>query len=278
MKLGKKPVKNDSRNLQFKKYVKRVSLPPLHSRKRWGQKIRAWGMMKNDTIGDCTIATVGHMVMQWTSDALNSTKVISDNDIVRAYTAVTALENHGHGYDPLTGENDNGCAILDVLNYWHKNGVGRDRCGAFVQLEAGNVQHVQESIFLFGNAYLGLNLPLTAQEQIDKNLGWSVPKTGPKGDGAPGSWGGHAVPVVGYDKDGLTCVTWGRLQHLSYNFLKVYSDEGYAVLSQDWFKNGVAPSGFDLATLQKDLNLLGSKPEVQHHDLWHQFLDWFHSL
>ena len=30
--------------------------------------------------------------------------------------------------------------------------------------------------------------------------------------GQPGSWGGHAVPVVAYDVRGITWVTWGALQ------------------------------------------------------------------
>ncbi len=274
-KLGKKAPKFDPRTLQFKKYVRRAALPPLYPNQRWGQSIRDWGMMKNDSVGDCTCATVGHMVMQWTSDALGTPKVISDNDILKAYTAVTAEENNGQGYNPVTGANDNGCAILDVLKYWQATGVGGDKCGAFVQMEAGNVQHIQEAIHLFGSCYIGVNLPLDAQDQVNAGQGWFVKST--TGNGEPGSWGGHAIPLVGYDKDGFTCVTWGALQHMTYNWFKIYCDEAYAVLSQDWFNgNRPAPSGFDLETLQTDLNLIGSQPASVHRDVWDQFLHWLH--
>ena len=38
------------------------------------------------------------------------------------------------------------------------------------------------------------------------------------GDDAPGSWGGHAVDVVGYDDAGLTVVSWGALLRASWDF------------------------------------------------------------
>lgn len=255
-KLGKKAPKFDPRTLQFAKYVKRAALPPLPVHQRWGQQITDWRMMKNDSVGDCAIAAPGHMVMQTSSDALGSPQIIPDDQIIAAYTAVTAEENNGHGYDPATGANDNGCNMLDVLNYWYKTGIGGHKCSAFTQLETGNVQHAQESIHLFGSSYIGVALPLTAQKQIQDGVGWSVPSTGPTGDGAPGSWGGHAIPIVGWDKDGFTCVTWGQLQHLSYNFFKVYCDEAYGVILPEWLKANVAPNGFDLQALTSDLSEL----------------------
>jgi hypothetical protein len=61
---------------------------------------------------------------------------------------------------------------------------------------------------------------------------------------------------VAYDVRGLTVVTWGALKRMSWSFLDTYCDEAYAVLSQDWISNvtKLAPSDFDLATLQTDLS------------------------
>ena len=59
---------------------------------------------------------------------------------------------------------------------------------------------------------------------------------------------------MAYQPDALAVVTWGAVQWMSWNFLKVYVDEMYAVLSQDWIgPNKLAPDGFDFAQLQADL-------------------------
>jgi hypothetical protein len=74
------------------------------------------------------------------------------------------------------------------------------------------------------------------------------------GSAKPGSWGGHAVPIVAYDNGGLTCVTWGQRLRLSWDFFLCYFTEAYAVLSPDWFNQvGQAPSGFDQVSLMADL-------------------------
>ncbi len=68
----------------------------------------------------------------------------------------------------------------------------------------------------------------------------------------PGSWGGHAVPVIAYDASGLTCITWGALKRMTWAFWDAYCDEAYACLSRDWAA-ARAPSGFDWAALDADL-------------------------
>jgi hypothetical protein len=83
-----------------------------------------------------------------------------------------------------------------------------------------------------------------------------VPASGLEGDGAPGSLGGHCVYVVGYDPRGLTCITWGKLQRMSWNFWWAYCDESYGLLSKDWIAKGKAPSGFDATALIADMAAL----------------------
>jgi hypothetical protein len=64
--------------------------------------------------------------------------------------------------------------------------------------------------------------------------------------------------VVAYDQRGLTVVTWGALQRMTWGFLYAYCDEAYAVLSQDWISQTtkLVASGFDLVALDKDLQLI----------------------
>ena len=243
MKLGKRAPRHDPRTLQLANYLRLQALPVLPAQENWGGKVTAWGMMENDHIGDCTCAAAGHLIEEWTSN-VGQEVVPPDSAIVDAYSAIT-------GYDPKTNSNDNGAVELDVLNYWRRTGIADRKIDAYVALEPGNHEHIRAAVYIFGGCYIGLALPVTAQTQRV----WSVPPGGPQGNGAPGSWGGHAVPVVAYDPLGLTVVTWGALKRMTWGFWDTYCDEAYAILSEDFVnENKIAANGIDLQTLQADLN------------------------
>jgi hypothetical protein len=236
--LGKLPARHDPRTLLFETYAT-PALPPAPASLSWAGKVSAWPMMANDRIGDCTCASAGHLIECWTANA-GKPVTPTDHQIVAAYAAVT-------GYDPKTGANDNGAVLLDVLNYWRKHGIAGHRISAYVQVKS----HVRDAVNLFGGCYAGLRLPVSAQNQKV----WSV-VSGP--DSAPGSWGGHAVPIVAYDQKGLTVVTWGQLKRMTWKFWYMYGDEAFAVLSPDWLNNQVSPEGFDLAALTTDLHAVAA--------------------
>jgi hypothetical protein len=111
-----------------------------------------------------------------------------------------------------------------------------------------------ESVYIFQGCYIGVQLPISAKAQVQNNQPWSVPPGGTTGDGAKGSWGGHAIPVVAYDSRGVTCVTWGALQSMTWSFWEAYCEEAYAILSSDYLtKKKQTPQGFNLQQLQADL-------------------------
>jgi hypothetical protein len=250
LKLGKQTPRRDPRTLMFASYTT-PALPAPPASLNLAAKVKVpWGMMDNAQIGDCTCAAAGHLIMEWTANAQAKIFTPSDQQIVDAYSAIT-------GYNPVTGANDNGAVELDVLNYWRQNGIAGHKIQAFVALEASNHTHIMDGLWIFGGCYIGLSLPKTAQAQTQNHRPWSVTSIGTTGDGAPGSWGGHAVPVVAYDSRSLTVVTWGALQSMTWGFWAAYCDEAYAILSPDYLdqKAGqtVAPNGFNLAQLQEDL-------------------------
>jgi len=127
---------------------------------------------------------------------------------------------------------------------------------AYDSLEPKNHDHIREAVYLFEGCYIGLALPVSAQTQTV----WSVPPGGAQGSGAPGSWGGHAVPVVAYDARSLTVITWGARKQMTWTFWDAYCDESYAALSSDMLKHGKAPTGFDLTALQADLQNIVNAP------------------
>ena len=88
MKLGAlKPV-FDPRTFQFADLVNidKLKVPESHY---WGKGIgeRDWGMMRNDEMKNCTVATAGHMIMGWNADA--GRRVKSKADYTMTYVIVT---------------------------------------------------------------------------------------------------------------------------------------------------------------------------------------------
>jgi len=246
LKLGKQVARHDPRSLLLASYLT-PALPTAPASFDLTGKVKAWGMMDNDQIGDCTCAAAGHLIMEWTANAQKKMVTPTDKQIVAAYSAIT-------GYNPTTGANDNGAVEIDVLNYWRQSGIAGHKIGAYMALEPANHTHIMDSVYIFEGCYIGLQLPISAQAQVQNHQPWSVPPGGTTGDGKPGSWGGHAVPVVAYDVRGVTVVTWGALQQMTWSFWEAYTEEAYAILSPDYLTGKkTTPQGFNLQELQADL-------------------------
>jgi hypothetical protein len=249
MKLGKQAPKHDLRTLRLANYLDASRLPPLPLEVRWFDKCdQNFGMMGNSEIGDCTCAAIAHAIQVMTANESKEVSLTTDN-VIRMYERFT-------GYDPSKPETDQGGIELDILKRWQSEGTdgnGAHKIDAFVALEPRNDHHLQGSVAWFGFAYIGLALPLTAQNQKV----WSVVPNTP--DGVPGSWGGHAVVVVGYDEHFYYVISWGEVIKMTKAFAHKYVDEASACLSPDWYGDDptkAAPSGFNLAQLQADLAAL----------------------
>lgn len=248
-KLGKRAPRKDERHLEFAKYVK--STPPAPSSLDLTKGQKTWGMMLNDQLGDCTCAAVGHAIQVWSLNANGTEVTLPDQAILQAYEQVS-------GYDPNTGANDNGAVETDVLNLWRQQGIAGHAISAYVAINPKNLDHVRLAAYLFGGVYIGIALPLLAQQQLQQGQVWDAPRFRRWGNAASGSWGGHAVFTPMYDGSSLTCITWGGLQQMTNLFWNRYVDEVYAVLSPDWMVNNESPAGFDLQTLMSDLQAVAA--------------------
>ena len=241
--LGKLPARIDARTLQLARYVDTGQLPPPPPDLDLADAVPEWPMYANDRLGDCTTAAAAHMIEAWTAPTRGAAVEVTERSVIDAFDKVKRV-------DPATGEE--GAVELDVLTYWRKSGIGGHKIGAFARVPVWDHRLVRDAAFLFGGLYIGLQLPLSAQRQTTWD--WTHRLDGPA---RPGSWGGHAVDVVEYDRQGLTVVTWGRLQEMTWAFWDRYVDEAYAILSVDFLDEaGEAPNGFDLAALKTDLALV----------------------
>lgn len=239
--LGKLPARRDVRTLALARYVDRARLPEPPATLDLTKRVPEWPMYANDRRGDCTCAAAGHMIEAW-SAAVGSVVEVAEQAVLEAFDQVKVV-------DPETGEE--GAVELDVLRYWRKTGIGTHRIGAFASVPVHDKRLVCTAAYLFGGLYIGLQLPITAQEQDVWD--WTGSLAGPA---EPGSWGGHAVDVVGYTLRGLRVVTWGALKELTWAFWDRYCEESYAILSDDFLAHGTSPNGFDLGALKADLALV----------------------
>ena len=211
----------------------------------WYSRIPAWPMLANDTVGDCTVAAIGHVIQQWTTYTDAQAVVMDDAHVLAAYGAIA-------GYRPGDPASDRGAACSAALRYWIVAGMatpagGPDTLTGAATLDPRDLEAVRGAIATFGALYAGLALPLSAQNEDI----WRATT------GAPGSWGGHCVPLVGYDATGPVCVTWGGLKRMTWAWWGVYAEEAYALLSPDWIDaQGRDPAGLDWARLAGDMAAL----------------------
>lgn len=238
MQLGKHPKKTDRRTLQLSRYLDTRKLPVPPNKIDHASRLPAkLGVMGNDKYGDCTFAAAGHMVQSWSVYADYPIQTISDKDILDGYFQLSP--------------NDQGCYMLDVLNYWRKTGIGGDHIEAFVETAAASITQAQLAIQYFGNLYIGMGLPDT------NTFGpWDVKK--PTWPANPAN--GHAVCLIGYDntKEVFKVATWGEIWDMSFDWYKKYVDESYAILNDlSLNATGLSPEGFDLKALQIDLTHIG---------------------
>lgn len=239
MKLGRAVVKTDPRTLQLGNYLTPAMQPPPPAQD-WTNGITGWGMMLNDRISNCTIASAAHAVQVWTAN-MGGIVAVPDHEILAAY------QKWG-GYDPANPATDLGGAELDVLNGWKAAGFAGHELLAFAAPDYTNLTEIRHSISMFGGVYAGFDLPLTSQNQDIWDV---VPGGNPLA--AKGSWGGHCVFIPKYDENGFTCISWGQLKTMTVAFWNAYCDEAHALLGQDWLDDKGLHGGFNKAQLLADL-------------------------
>lgn len=246
LKLGKHAPVYDRTAPRFVNYAAALAPPPAAL--DFSGPVTNLGMMLNDSLGDCTCAAVGHMIQVWTANT-GSQVILPDADIETLYEKAC-------GYVPGNPNTDQGGNEISVLSYWRDSGIfpGHTLAG-WCNVSPQNHTQVMQALQLFGAVYLGVDLPLSAQSQVGSV--WDVPAGGAVGNGAPGSWGGHAVPIVAYDAEGITVITWGAYQKATWAFVDAYVDEAHGPLAANWINRaGKSPDGFYWTKLKADLAVL----------------------
>ena len=253
-KLGKLPKQDDDRNLMLAKYLT-AAAPTPPAAVDYASAVKAWGMLGNDTVGDCALAGQAHADMLWAANAEHRQLAITTSMVLGAYSAVTGYDPHDDG--PGGNPTDRGTALLDALKYWRTLGIDRQTIKAFVEVDSGSVENAKLAIDLFGCLYVGVALPAAVLPEAPGDLpAWTVTPDGTPRR-RPNPHNGHCVIYAAYDAAGPTVVTWGTTVKASWGFHTAYCDELYALLSPVWLRHD--PPGIDVATLTADLELVARR-------------------
>ena len=242
---GKKTKLTDPRTLQIRKYLDFTALPPLPTQS--ANLSRVYGalgtsdpsvvfpMDGNDTVGDCTIAALAHLVTM--INAFMGRKVIP--------TQQQCLDL----YFQLTGGDDTGLDLLTVMNYVRQNGFfGEQPIVAFAEMNLKNKWEFRQVLALFGFAYIGFVVPRKCITQFDAGGPWTP---------GPLTADGHCVVAADYDlATGLMSVeTWGAVIGATWPWESECLDEAYVLLPSEALRPGYMP-GFNSELLLDDLKLV----------------------
>jgi hypothetical protein len=188
----------------------------------------SFGMMLNDTLGDCTCAAYYHARQVWTFHA-GGEVTEPDSDVEELYVQAC-------GYNPKTPGEGPGGNEQHVLTYLHKTGapIGaggaqRDKITAFVEVDPRNTDDVKRTIVDLGLVYIGFNVPQNIVPQGSPPPAvWTVAGDKPK------IVGGHAVVLPGYDATGPIVISWGQKYSMTWDFFATYVDEVYGITDPAW--------------------------------------------
>lgn len=243
--LGRQPADPTKPKLRLRRSpVEAVAAPPACD---WLSQVPQWGMLANDSVGDCTAAAAGHVAMAVDKYGQGRDLTLTDADALTMYEAVS-------GYNPADPSTDVGATLQDALDFWRKVGIAGNRIAAFAFVDAQDLDLVRACIATFGAVYTGFNVPASAMDQFNRGQPWALA-------GRSRILGGHCVPIGAYDTAGFTCVTWGRPQGMSVAFFRRYFDEVAVPIDLDWMRaNGTSPAGLDVAGLNADFTALTGQP------------------
>lgn len=202
----------------------------------------------NKTIGLCVFAGLAHLFML-AGKLSGQPCTITKDQVVALYAQLT-------GYDPVTGANDNGYNIRDLLAYAQTTGAWGRKVLAYTLVNAQDPVELAIATWLGCGTLGGFSLPLTAEGQTapDGRQLWDVPQGGFTAANGPGTWGGHCIHCysTSTDRDGGN--SWGERSFWTRAWQQACQDEAWLILPDNWAPStGLAPDGFALADLLADV-------------------------
>ena len=232
--------------------------PELPTTWNWAAKVKKWNALGNKRLANCTAVAVAHAIQSMRTN-------VSGHQWHPTLRATLAFYEATSGYQPGHPETDIGADLLTVMQYWDATGFGKVPANhelyVFRSLNWNLPTLIRRAVWLFGGVILGLALPISVQQHIHAGSIWDIPPGGATGDGEPGSWGLHAVTLLGFDipTARYAFVSWNAMYVMTNDFLVTYGEEAWALYSQkDWAANGVSPLSHDIDHLNDWFGSMGT--------------------
>jgi hypothetical protein len=199
-----------------------------------------WKMYDNDTIGDCTMAAIAHMLMLITVQS--GTMFTPDPKDIRSI------------YFQLTGGADTGLDLPTVLNYWRDTGIAGHKILQWGDIDPQDMERQRQAMWVFGAVDQAAQVPSSMLPQFDAHEEWTIVP------GATLQNEGHSFPCFDYSDNGDACgVTWAREQWMNPGWMIDYLFESCAVVAPEWIDaNPAGVAGSVMDTLIADLKAMGS--------------------
>jgi hypothetical protein len=211
-------------------------------------------MYLNDQLGDCVPAGLAHVKGVLVANQPASPPILTDAQIDTIYESC--------GYVPGNPSTDNGCEVLQTIDWWMANGIPSGTTPkpvGVLAVDPTNQNEVMLAIWLFGNLVIGIDLPDAWITPFPSASGftWDVA-------GAPDPDNGHCPPGIDYTAQGMVISTWGMTGTMTWAAVSYYlaaaqGGEAYVVITQDSLNTatGLAPDGYDWAQMVAYFNSLG---------------------
>jgi YD repeat-containing protein len=214
-KLGKLKAEFSDQDLMFRNLMRAVAIPESYDWDVLNANVVPFPMFDNDRLGCCVMSGRAHQTLRFEYQEQRRLITITDSEVEKEYFKETG------GYD-------SGLVVSQSLKKWRTTGwtaAGNNyKIKAYSRLDLYNRSQIKAGMYSDLGVGIGFDVPQSAITQFNAGEPWTVVNN----DG--GSVGGHYVYCVAYDSTGITCVTWGQRQFMSWEFWDKYTDEAWAII------------------------------------------------
>lgn len=196
-----------------------------------------WQMLGNDQYGDCGVASLEHTFM---ADAVITHETEPEADDAQAVSY----------YLDYTGGQDTGVVLSQYLQHVRSTGYYGHTVHAYAPVKVHDIPTIQTVVNMYGAAYTGITVTAAMQSAFGAHDPWTLQVCSGQ------VIGGHAVPIVGYNDEYLTIVTWGGLQNITYSAWHHISSEAWGVITGEFVAANGDGRGINLSALTADLDKL----------------------
>lgn len=212
-------------------------------------------MFGNDKWGCCAISARANQTRRFEMYEQKKYIPITTKDVLEEYWNEGSKSFWGRILYRIFGiKPDNGLSMLGTMKDWRSEGwkvAGNNyTIYAFARVNQYDHMEVKQAITYLGGLQVGMKVTQSSVDQFDEGKKWIRVNNEGK------FLGRHAIYVVGYDDEGLTCITWGKRQKMSWEWWDKNVDEVYAVVDNrnKWQDD----SPIDVQKLNEYLNIITS--------------------